>query len=86
MSPKYMYYHCKKSCQLCDSPPPNPEVKENCLDQHEKCPYWADNGKCGKNPKYMYTTCKKSCKVCDTPLPNPEVIEPCIDENTQCAT
>ena len=35
-----------------------------CLDQHEKCSYWAEHGECEKNPTWMKPNCQLSCKQC----------------------
>jgi prolyl 4-hydroxylase len=39
-------------------------VSDNCVDNFEKCPEWAEQGECGSNPFYMMLQCKKSCNTC----------------------
>ena len=36
----------------------------DCVDNHERCEYWAGTGECDINPNYMLIYCKKSCEVC----------------------
>ena len=35
-----------------------------CVDQNQRCDYWAKHGECKKNPRYMLFKCPVSCKVC----------------------
>lgn len=35
-----------------------------CVDQNQKCDYWARKGECNINPLYMLFSCPVSCKVC----------------------
>ena len=35
-----------------------------CIDNHNKCSFWANNGECTKNPLWMLQKCPKSCQVC----------------------
>lgn len=37
---------------------------EDCADNYEGCPVWAENGECVINPEYMLYNCAKSCKAC----------------------
>lgn len=37
---------------------------EDCTDNYEGCPVWAENGECVINPEYMLYNCAKSCKAC----------------------
>lgn len=52
-------------------PPTNPPTKAptqspgKCVDNHNRCSYWASIGECNKNPRYMKVNCKKSCRVCN---------------------
>jgi hypothetical protein len=40
----------------------NKNVKENFdQDRHEKCEFWASNGRCNRVPAYMLKTCPVSC-------------------------
>lgn len=36
----------------------------SCMDDDEKCGFWADEGECASNPDYMLKRCRKSCLAC----------------------
>eukprot|EP00803_Ostreobium_quekettii_P004821 evm.model.scf_892.7 EVM.evm.TU.scf_892.7 scf_892:49249-51640(+) len=49
-----------------------PAQEEECVDRHQKCEKWADEGECQKNPNYMVGdskgyvgNCRLSCGVCE---------------------
>ena len=68
----YMEMKCQASCGLC--------LKLNlCIDQTNKCSYWAKQGYCdgGKYAEYMTTNCELSCGLCGG--------KPCSDEQEECA-
>jgi len=54
-------------------------AKNDCVDNHEDCEYWAGIGECDKNPDYMLINCKKSCEVC-----RGESIKDCVDNHEHC--
>jgi len=37
---------------------------DDCVDEEERCPFWAEVGECAKNPSYMLVACVKSCDRC----------------------
>ena len=37
---------------------------ENCKDENQNCPVWAEYNHCVINPGYMLKSCMKSCRVC----------------------
>lgn len=45
------------------------EATLGCVDMHEKCATWAEQGECETNRGYMEDTCMKSCNICTTPMP-----------------
>jgi prolyl 4-hydroxylase len=45
--------------------PEHPSVLLECLDDHESCASWTQQGECTKNAEYMTQACRKSCGVCD---------------------
>uniref|UniRef100_A0A0L8HE40 ShKT domain-containing protein n=1 Tax=Octopus bimaculoides TaxID=37653 RepID=A0A0L8HE40_OCTBM len=65
--------------------PPNPVVFGHCLDQNEKCSYWAFIGECAKNPIYMHSNCKKSCWLCGSTNSDLVGFEHCLDQNEKCS-
>ena len=65
-NPKYLYVHCKKSCNQCTSSlaPDHPDSEGEkrtsggleCQDQDPSCGGWAAAGECKKNPVYLKVT------------------------------
>lgn len=41
-------------------------VQSDCIDEEERCRFWANHGECQKNPSYMLRSCRKSCNSCST--------------------
>lgn len=39
---------------------------DECVDQDQRCAFWASQGECDANPNYMLRSCQKSCEVCYT--------------------
>jgi prolyl 4-hydroxylase len=37
---------------------------DGCVDTHEDCAFWQENGQCEANPAYMTRHCAGSCKAC----------------------
>jgi len=37
---------------------------EKCVDDDDRCPFWAEHGECQNNPGYMLVGCPKSCNKC----------------------
>jgi hypothetical protein len=35
-----------------------------CVNDSDRCDYWATAGECEANPRYMRVSCAKSCRVC----------------------
>lgn len=44
----------------------NKQNDNNCMDENQKCAWWASQGECDANPNYMLRNCQKSCQVCFT--------------------
>lgn len=42
----------------------NEILKEDCINRHDKCVFWASIGECTKNPGYMEIECMLACQVC----------------------
>jgi len=42
----------------------NEILKEDCINRHDKCVFWASIGECRKNPGYMEFECMLACQVC----------------------
>ncbi len=47
-------------------------IREECLNRHEWCAYWAATGECETNRAYMNVTCAPVCQSCDFQLVDPE--------------
>lgn len=41
------------------------ELRDDCLNRHELCLFWASIGECEANPGYMQMQCAPSCLSCD---------------------
>ena len=39
-----------------------------CVDEHEGCKGWADNGECLHNPLFMHSSCPVACESCGKPV------------------
>jgi len=50
-------------------------LKEKCMNQHDKCVFWASIGECTKNPGYMQTDCMLACQICEKLLGTPDDIK-----------
>jgi hypothetical protein len=44
------------------------EVLKRCVDEHEGCAHWVEQGECARNPMYMHSNCAKACGSCATPI------------------
>ncbi|XP_055891008.1 zinc metalloproteinase nas-15-like isoform X3 [Biomphalaria glabrata] len=70
---QWMFDNCKKSCGMCldkevtggGTDNSVDEDKLECVDTHENCKSWADNGECQANPSWMINNCRKSCEKCE---------------------
>ncbi|GMH59472.1 hypothetical protein TL16_g02834 [Triparma laevis f. inornata] len=40
------------------------ELKQNCVNQHKSCVFWASLGECSANPSYMHVSCAPACLTC----------------------
>ncbi len=40
------------------------EPEPPCVDNEERCAFWASSGECMANPNYMLNNCRKSCNNC----------------------
>jgi hypothetical protein len=49
--------------------------EDSCVDDHFKCPMWAEAGDCKENPKYMLKFCQQSCGVCSERSGNVTTLE-----------
>jgi len=47
-------------------------LKEKCINQHDKCVFWASIGECTKNPGYMENECILACQMCSKLLQTPD--------------
>ncbi|XP_078364915.1 uncharacterized protein LOC144649315 isoform X2 [Oculina patagonica] len=76
----YMIKNCRRTCNLCDShglyEKSAPRAKRPCVDKHEKCPKWSDDGYCDIYSNYMYKKCPLSCEACYPEEENKQVA-PC---------
>ena len=39
-------------------------ASQDCADENNMCPFWAESGECEKNPGYMLASCALSCQQC----------------------
>ena len=46
------------------STPEYDSIRDECINRHSHCAYWAVIGECDTNPAYMKTTCAPSCMTC----------------------
>ena len=40
------------------------DVRDDCLDRHKHCTYWAATGECINNERFMITNCAPACHTC----------------------
>ncbi|XP_074654673.1 von Willebrand factor A domain-containing protein 2-like [Tubulanus polymorphus] len=60
------------------------EETGECVDDHNKCDFWANIGECVKNPDWMLINCKKSCNVCKSGDKAAEITGECKNDAPQC--
>ncbi|XP_077981954.1 uncharacterized protein LOC144436962 [Glandiceps talaboti] len=80
-----LYIQCIPSWKVCnnfrDCPDSSDELQNCtdilCIDNNERCEFWARNEECKQNPTYMKKYCPRSCKICTG-----EKVVP--DENGDC--
>uniref|UniRef100_A0A2C9LK61 Metalloendopeptidase n=1 Tax=Biomphalaria glabrata TaxID=6526 RepID=A0A2C9LK61_BIOGL len=71
---QWMFDNCKKSCGMCldkevtggGTDNSVDEDKLECVDTHENCKSWADNGECQANPSWMICLVSISVECVDT--------------------
>nr|XP_022286290.1 zinc metalloproteinase nas-13-like [Crassostrea virginica] len=63
----WMEANCMRTCGLCGGGEKEKEM-ENCKDENQNCPVWAEYNHCVINPGYMLKSCMKSCRVCTSGL------------------
>ena len=56
-------------------------ICRRCVDDHEDCADWADDGECKNNPTFMMDECRKSCGACLSKSkkqqnPSPQQLQP----------
>ena len=49
-------------------------LKQQCINKHDKCVFWASIEECVKNPGYMENDCMLACKQCEKLLGTPPAI------------
>lgn len=47
-----------------EEPKRKPKPGSTCIDKHDQCEFWAEEGECKKNKGYMEANCPFSCEVC----------------------
>ena len=63
----------------CPFNTPSPTLPETCVDKHDSCAGWAQQGECEDNPGFMNRECARSCGSCDLTICRQIVPSNCID-------
>ena len=62
---------CRPDEESCDATKLLRTDKDNlaassaCVNEDDRCDYWASAGECETNPRYMHVFCPKSCRTCN---------------------